>query len=348
MKNIRHSIVFFLVVIALPMSATAQPAALAELFSNFGCGNCAVPDTLYGAYLRTKPGVVLINYHNGAPYQSDQFYILSEPSSLDRNNFYGVSQDPTAIIDGFSAGATEGDWESFTTNEALANQLPGTITSSISHGPNNIDTIFFTITGSSSSQVAYDVAIKQSQIVYNNSQVYGNPPGNIWNDVFRVMLPGATGGTTFSLSGTHKFSVIFDPSKYNFTSDEQNMTAVIFAQDEKASSNNNYQIEAIDTISLAPSAGVMETTTPTTQLIVSANPLSSQGEIAFELAAAGDVRLSIFDMLGRQVGTLVQGMMPRGQTTVAMNGSMLPEGCYIAILTVDGRTADQAKFVFTP
>ena len=342
----RFYVAFFLLIGLQPMTALAQPTALAELFCNINCSNCTTPDNTYDKYLSSHPDVALIKYHNSTTDPQDPFYTFSKPASQDRDVLYGGSggqNDPSASIDGITAGSEESQWESYT-NLSLAHPLPG-ITSSVSQGPNGIDTISFTVTGSSSIQVVAYVAIKESQIYYVNSEGYGRPPGDLWNDVFRTMLPTPTGSTPFSFSGTHRFSVIYDPSQYLYSGNEQNMTAVVFVQDQKSTSGNNYQVEAIDTIPLAPTAGVIATTTPTNRLILPANPLSAQSEFSFSLVAAGDVQLSLFDLLGRQVRTLVSGMMPSGQTTVNMTGASLAPGCYIARLVVNGQDADHAKFI---
>jgi len=164
------------------------------------------------------------------------------------------------------------------------------------------------------------------------------------------MLPSGTGSQPFAFSGTHKFDTIFDPNNYNFSGNPQNMVAVIFVQDVNASANGTdyYPIEAIDTIPLMGSAGVAETSAPSTHLMISSNPLISQGHIGFELESAGEVKLSLCDLLGREVRTLVESAMPAGQTSVEMNSVALPAGCYFARLMVDGHEADQEKFIVAP
>ena len=347
---VRFYTAFFLLIVCQPISALAQPAALAELFCNINCSNCPTPDNAYDNFLASHPDVVLVKYHNSDTDPNDLFYTGSKPASQNRDVFYGGpggQNDPAASIDGIVAGSEEAQWETYS-NLALEHPLP-VITSSISQGPSvsggNIDTISFTVTGSSSTQVIAYVAIKQSQILYPNTEGYGNPPGDLWNDVFRTMLPTASGSTPFSFSGTHKFSVVYDPSQYLYSANEQNMTAVIFVQDQNSTSGNSYQVEAIDTIPLASTAGVTATTTPSNRIILPTNPLSAQEEFSFSLAAAGDVQLSLFDLLGRQVRTLVSGMMPSGETTVNMSGASLSAGCYIARLVVNGRDADNEKFI---
>ena len=84
-----RSVVTFLVLnSALPVAALAQtPTVLAELFRNIDCGNCQVADNSFEAYVKSHPGVVLINYNNSTPNPNDPFYLASSPASHDRDLF---------------------------------------------------------------------------------------------------------------------------------------------------------------------------------------------------------------------------------------------------------------------
>ncbi|MFT4603885.1 MAG: peroxiredoxin [Rhodothermales bacterium] len=64
------------------------------------------------------------------------------------------------------------------------------------------------------------------------------------------------------------------------------------------------------------------------------NPFSSGLEIAFQTPSAGQVRLSLIDLLGREVAVLADGLLPAGIHRVSWsveNG--LPPGVYTSILT---------------
>ena len=350
MRTSRYLFALFLL---LPISAAAQPTALAELFRNFGCNNCEPPDSAYGYYLSKHPGVVLINYHNSIPYQEDPFYKASASSVNVRNQFYSVQANPTAFIDGVFAGnsqASEPQWENNTTGAiALSSHLSPISNISISQN-NGVDSIHFTVNGSSNTQVRYYVAIKESKIAQaNNDQGgYGLPPGGLWNDVFRTMLPNGNGSTPFTLSGSHSFVEAYDPSKYFYQGVPENMTAVIFVQDVNpvpGVTPTSYQVEAIDTIPLSSSSAVAEAAPISSRLSVSSNPLGLRGHIGFELPNAAHVQISESDMLGRNVRTLFDGEAPSGQTSIEMSSSLIPPGCYIIRMSVDGNIVDVEKFV---
>ncbi len=327
-------------------SAQQQPSVLTELFCNINCGNCPAPDSKYETYRSIHPNVIVINYHNSTTDNQEPFFVASFPYSQQRDQFYGGSgglSDPSGYIDGIF-GSNESVWEALSNADA-GKALP--ISPTVAYGPNGIDTINFTVTGSASVQVSAAVAIKESQVYFVNDKDYGPTPGNLWNDIFRTTLTPA-GGTNFNLNGTHTFSVVYDSSIYQYAGNFQNMTAVVFIQDvspSTPSNNNSHQVEAVGQLSLAPLSGVSETSPSSDQLILPENPLPPNGEFQFELAKAGDVRISVYDLLGREVRTLLDGAMPAGKTTVDVSGASLSSGVYIVRMLVDGEAVDQKKFV---
>ncbi len=63
------------------------------------------------------------------------------------------------------------------------------------------------------------------------------------------------------------------------------------------------------------------------------NPFNPSTKIDFSLKATGKVTLKIYDMLGREVMTLINGVQAAGQHSVTFNASNLPSGVYIYSLT---------------
>jgi len=59
------------------------------------------------------------------------------------------------------------------------------------------------------------------------------------------------------------------------------------------------------------------------------NPVSARTTIGFELPVAQDVTLTVYDVLGRQVATLVDGMRQAGPQSVEFDVSSLPSGVYV-------------------
>ena len=63
------------------------------------------------------------------------------------------------------------------------------------------------------------------------------------------------------------------------------------------------------------------------------NPFTSTTVIQFGLEAPGEVTLEVFDMLGRRVANLAQGLIAAGSHARTLDGSALPSGLYIYRLT---------------
>ncbi len=71
------------------------------------------------------------------------------------------------------------------------------------------------------------------------------------------------------------------------------------------------------------------------------NPFSSSATISFTLASAGNIRLSVFDALGRRIETLIDGHYGIGIHEVKFDGSSRPSGMYMYHFELmDGRSLD--------
>lgn len=65
------------------------------------------------------------------------------------------------------------------------------------------------------------------------------------------------------------------------------------------------------------------------------NPFNPSTSIAFVLAEAGDVRLTVHDLLGREVAVLAQGRYGAGRHTLGFDASSLTSGVYSYVLQTD-------------
>ncbi|MCU7497153.1 MAG: T9SS type A sorting domain-containing protein [Ignavibacteria bacterium] len=59
------------------------------------------------------------------------------------------------------------------------------------------------------------------------------------------------------------------------------------------------------------------------------NPFNPSTKISFTLPKGGNVKLTVYDMLGKEVAALANGYRPSGTHTVQFDGSNLPSGMYI-------------------
>ena len=63
------------------------------------------------------------------------------------------------------------------------------------------------------------------------------------------------------------------------------------------------------------------------------NPFNPTTSINYSVAKAGQVQLTVYDMLGKEIATLVNEAKPAGQYTVSFDGSDLSSGIYFYTLT---------------
>jgi hypothetical protein len=68
------------------------------------------------------------------------------------------------------------------------------------------------------------------------------------------------------------------------------------------------------------------------------NPFNPSTEIAFEMLETGPARLSVSNLLGREVAVLVDGLTARGAQSVRFEAGQLPAGLYFYTLQAGGHS----------
>jgi hypothetical protein len=69
------------------------------------------------------------------------------------------------------------------------------------------------------------------------------------------------------------------------------------------------------------------------------NPFNPATTISYALPVAGQVSMKVYDMLGKEVATLVNGMRPAGENTASFDASKIPSGMYFYTLRSVGFSA---------
>ena len=88
---------------------------------------------------------------------------------------------------------------------------------------------------------------------------------------------------------------------------------------------------------VSPPASVEDDQRPVTLRLLQnyPNPFNPTTSISFQIPVAGLVSLKVFDVLGREVATLVNVVKPAGEYVVPFDASNLSSGIYVYRLTAN-------------
>ena len=75
------------------------------------------------------------------------------------------------------------------------------------------------------------------------------------------------------------------------------------------------------------------------------NPFNPETAIKYSLADDADVKLTVFDITGKEVKSLVDGKQVKGNYSVNFNADNLTSGVYIYRLSVNGDKAASKKMI---
>ncbi|MEO1076065.1 MAG: T9SS type A sorting domain-containing protein, partial [Bacteroidota bacterium] len=76
------------------------------------------------------------------------------------------------------------------------------------------------------------------------------------------------------------------------------------------------------------------------------NPVRQSARVFYTLPASGPVRVSVFDLLGREVAVLAEGTRPAGDGEVGFDASRLASGVYVLrLLTEQGAVTRRVTVV---
>ena len=103
---------------------------------------------------------------------------------------------------------------------------------------------------------------------------------------------------------------------------------------------NQYNTGAL--VRFGPETGIEVAEPPlAANLDLSPNPFSNTLGIIYSLPTQGQIVLTVYDLSGRQVGVLENGIVPEGEYTSVWDPGELPSGCYIIMLRAGETTTTE-------
>ncbi|MBL7129486.1 MAG: T9SS type A sorting domain-containing protein, partial [Ignavibacteria bacterium] len=75
------------------------------------------------------------------------------------------------------------------------------------------------------------------------------------------------------------------------------------------------------------------------------NPFNYSTRIKFDISKTSDVKLKVYNLLGKEIDEIVNSKLSRGSYDFRFIGSELPSGVYFCRLVVDDNKIDTKKMV---
>ncbi len=319
---------------------TTPRAVLFQEFTATGCTWCPYPAVaLHRLKLELGDSVAIASYHIwGASYHDPFWYTAGDTIAA----YYGVSGIPSTACNGslYMIGGSTGDVDteyvmySYVYDAIAATKTPIVVDVDI---PSVTETGFdveatVTVVG----EILGDPDIRLHYVITETNIPYHWDPGTIpldsLFDVVRVTLPDIWGVPVTGSEFTDTRHIDLDPSW-----DANNCYLIAFVQDG-INGEVYYAVEK----KIEPS-DVKESRTPgALKLTCAPNPFNPTGRVEVYLPDAGRMNLTIYDITGRPIRTLADGMYSSGTHAFTWDGkddlsNPVASGVYFVRLSAGGK-----------
>ena len=134
-----------------------------------------------------------------------------------------------------------------------------------------------------------------------------------------------TNGWAYRMSGTEQDSTVFNIDNWFFSGVD-----ALTGETDNGSAQNPFPGE-VYVFEIVIVSNEEESTVPTTALLLQnfPNPFNPTTQIRYELSRASEVRLTVYDMLGREVNVIVNQSQSAGSHEITFNATGLSSGVYI-------------------
>lgn len=340
--KLKTSILFIILsAIAFTFSINAQVTrvVLFEEGTNASCGPCAANNPILKAFLDAHPTeTTAIKYHASWPGY-DPMYQANPTQNTERIvNYYHMNQTGVPYCN--ADGVIQDIWPFSNTNftNALNTRLAILTPVTINVNDERIagDSIRSTITLNLLSNLPsgdYKLRVMALERVV----IYTSPPGSNgethFEHVFRRAYPNTTGVSIQTTAGTFQYiytykreSAWIDTSVYTiaFVQNDVNKEVMNVAKGTYTPLGISQNYEVPEKFSLSQNYP---------------NPFNPRTLIKFTLPEEGSVTLKVYNMVGAEVETLVEGAHKAGEYKIYFDGSDFSSGVYFYTLKTDKFTA---------
>lgn len=323
----------FLLIALVSILYSGERKVLVEMFTNSHCSVCPGAHAAINSYKSTSANasrVRYIYYHTLFPYSSDQLAQANTTEPAARYSYYGSSSStPITYFDGVDQGRAYSSWASAIDNRLAVN---GPLEIELSGTKNALS---FSVTA----EITQTSSISKSDLVVHiiaveNVSYVGSNGVSPQDFVMRKMITPVA-GEAFTPELNLSKSILKTAQLTN-ASDVGKVGVVVFVQ--SVSTKEIFQSEYISYGTLTE-IGKNEEITPGIFLLEQnyPNPFNPSTKINYSLSQSGNVNLKVFDILGKEVATLVNGYKHSGRYTVEFDDIKLSSGIYLYRLQSGGK-----------
>lgn len=340
--NLKTSLLYpVLSVIVLTFTSSAQVTrvVLFEEGTNASCGPCAANNPILKAFLDAHPTeATAIKYHASWPGY-DPMYQANPTQNTERIvNYYHMNQTgvPYCNADGVIQDIWPFSNANFTNalNTRLAILTPVTI--NVQDERIAGDSIKSTITLNLLSNLpAGDYKLRVMTL--ERFVIYTSPPGSNgethFENVFRWAYPNTTGVSIQTTAGTYQYIYTY---KRESTWIDTSVYTIAFVQNDVNKEVMNVAKGSYTPLGVTPGSEIPE------KYLLSQNypnPFNPRTLIKFAVPEDGNVSLKVYNMVGAEVKTLVEGIHKAGEYNIYFDGSEFSSGVYFYTLRTDKFTA---------
>jgi len=336
------SIVSFLLVCSIftEVNAQASRKVIFEKWTSSTCGPCASQNPYFESWVPPYwDRVTVVAYHVGWPGAgNDPMYLHNPTQSYDRRYYYGINAVPCARVDGvISTGACVScsytNQENcltvpFTTRMGVSTPVSISVTDQRIAGDSIKATIVLTLLSNLPSGSYYLRVMAVERII-----TYTSPPGSngetVFPDVFRASFPTSQGTAISTTAGTYNHIFTY---KRNSVWVDSMIYTLAFVQND--GTKEVFNSGRPNNITITGSEPYSNEVSDKYQLMQNyPNPFNPSTYIAFMVPKDVYISLKVYDILGNEISTLVDGNHKAGTYNIYFDGSNLASGVYLYKLT---------------
>lgn len=345
-KNLKVfvSLVCFLLMLVSYTKADPLKGVLVENWTSSTCGPCASNNPQFKAWMTQNwANLVCVSYHVGWPSPgNDPMYLHNPTQSYDRRYYYSVNSVPEGIMMGIHIYigspfpfSTMSVYYNLYSNQTTPAGL--TVTDTRIAGDSNRCNITLT---NFSALPAGNYALRVMAV--ERWIIYTSPPGTNgeteFRNVFRRSFPNSQGTQIPLTAGTYNYVFTY---KIDPVWRDSSINTIAFIQNDNDKVILNASRPGILT-GIEPYINEIPVNYSLGQNFP--NPFNPTTVIHFEMPKDGYVTLKVYDIVGNEITTLVDGNHRAGKYNVDFYGTNLSSGVYFYTLKAAGFT-DTKKMI---